>query len=114
MEQSPVSYERLDADNDDSLGRILVFTSKQCPFCGEALRLAKEAASRLHYYSKQLEVVETRIENSRDVLDYHRITAIPTIKIGPATLTGLPKVEDVEQVIHEMMLTDKLNAAMNP
>ncbi len=101
-------YEQAELDNEDNLGKILVFTSRQCPFCGEALRLAREAAARLHYYSEHLEVIETRIENNRDALEQYRITAIPTIRIGRATITGLPKVEDVEQIIHEVMLTDRL------
>lgn len=107
-ECSPDIRETQAVDDGPKLGRILVFTSNQCPFCGEALRLAKEAARRLHYYSQPLEVIEARIENNRDILEQHKITAVPTIKIGQAILTGLPKIEDVEQVIHETMLTERL------
>lgn len=85
--------------------KITVFTSEHCGFCDHALELVKEATRDLSYGSDIFEVVESRIEHHLDRIESEDIIAVPTIMVGKSRIIGVPKLEDVRELIHGAMLT---------
>ncbi|MHA1588271.1 MAG: thioredoxin family protein [Candidatus Thorarchaeota archaeon] len=85
--------------------KITVFTSEHCGFCDHALELVKEATRDLSYGSDIFEVVESRIEQHLDRIESEDIIAVPTIMVGKSRIIGVPKLEDVRDLIHGAMLT---------
>ncbi len=91
--------------------KITVFTSEHCGFCDHAMELVKEAARDLSYGADIFEVVESRIEQHLDRIESEDIIAVPTIVVGKSRIIGVPKLEDVRELIHGAMLTHSVHDA---
>jgi len=89
--------------------KITVFTSDHCGFCSHAMELVKEATRDLSYGTDIFEVVESRIETHLDGIESESIIAVPTIMIGKSRIIGIPKLEDVRELIHGAMLTHRID-----
>ena len=87
----------------DSL-KVNVFTSSNCTFCQEALDAAREVADKFNHLELPVEVIETAVEEHPEVIEAYNAIALPMILIGSAQIIGLPKNEDIEFLIHQMML----------
>ena len=85
--------------------KITVFTSDHCGFCSHAVELVKEATRDLSYGADIFEVVESRIEKHLDRIESESIIAVPTIMVGKSRIIGIPKLEDVRDLIQGAMLT---------
>ena len=91
--------------------KITVFTSEHCGFCDHAMELVKEATRDLSYGANAFEVVESRIEQHLDRIESEDIIAVPTIMVGKSRIIGVPKLEDVRELIHGAMLTHHVHDA---
>ena len=91
--------------------KITVFTSEHCGFCDHAMELVKEATRDLSYGADIFEVVESRIEQHLDQIESMDIIAVPTIMVGKSRIIGVPKLEDVRELIHGAMLTHQVHDA---
>ncbi len=89
--------------------KITVFTSDHCGFCSHAVELVKEATRDLSYGADIFEVVESRIETHLDRIESESIIAVPTIVVGKSRIIGIPKIEDVRELIHGAMLTHRID-----
>ncbi len=99
-------WEMLDSffNGSDSM-KINVFTSSSCTFCHEALEAAHEAAGKFNQLNLSIEVVETSVEEEPEIVEALNIIALPMILIGKSQIIGLPRSEDIEQVLHYTVLT---------
>jgi len=84
--------------------KITVFTSAKCHFCTEAVRVVEKTLEGLPFYESLVEIVETAIEDSPDIIENLEILAVPTIFVSKSRIVGLPRTEDVEQLIHQELL----------
>lgn len=87
----------------DSL-KVNVFTSSNCTFCNEALDAAHEAAEKFNLLHLPVEVIETSVEDSPEIIEAFNAMALPMILVGSSRIIGLPRSEDIEFLIHQMML----------
>jgi hypothetical protein len=69
------------------------------------MEIVKEATQDLNYGADVFEVVESRIEQHLDRIESEGIIAVPTIMVGKSRIIGIPKLEDVRDLIHGAMLT---------
>jgi hypothetical protein len=84
--------------------KVNVFTSSNCTFCEEALDAAQEVAEKFNHLNLSVEVIETAVEDKPEIIEAYNAIALPMILIGTAQIIGLPKTEDIEFLIHQMML----------
>jgi len=75
------------------------------------MELVKEATRDLSYGADIFEVVESRIEQHLDRIESEDIIAVPTIMVGKSRIIGVPKLEDVRELIHGAMLTHHVHDA---
>lgn len=87
----------------DSL-KVNVFTSSNCTFCNEALDAAHEAAEKFNLLHLPVEVIETSVEDSPEIIEAFNAMALPMILVGSSRIIGLPRSEDIEFLIHQIML----------
>ena len=99
-------WKMLDAlfNGSDSL-KINVFTSPSCAFCNEALEAAREAARKFNQLNLPIEVVETSVEEQPEIIEALNVIALPMILIGKSQIVGLPRSEDIEQLLHQAVLS---------
>ncbi|MGY5862022.1 MAG: thioredoxin family protein [Candidatus Thorarchaeota archaeon] len=90
--------------------KITVYTSDHCGFCSHAMELVKEATRDLNYGADIFEVVESRVETHLDRVESEGIIAVPTIMVGKSRIIGIPKLEDVRDLIHGAMLTHRTDS----
>ncbi|MFW9804000.1 MAG: glutaredoxin family protein [Candidatus Thorarchaeota archaeon] len=88
--------------------KITLFTSDACAFCEEAREVLKEAVERVSYYHPYLEVVESRVDKKPALTEKHQVLAVPTIFVAKSRIVGMPRVDDLEQLIHQEMLSQYL------
>ncbi|RDE11649.1 MAG: hypothetical protein C4K49_11475 [Candidatus Thorarchaeota archaeon] len=83
--------------------KVTVYTSKGCIFCKEAIEMLREAAG--HFSREQLgvEVIESRVDDKPELVESLDIVAVPTILVGKSRVIGLPRLEELESLIHEAM-----------
>jgi len=72
------------------------------------MELVKEATRDLRYGADIFEVVESRIETHLDRIESEGIIAVPTIMVGKSRIIGIPKLEDVRDLIHGAILTHRV------
>lgn len=84
--------------------RINVYTSEYCSFCNDALSIAHSAAERISSVGKLVEVVEIPVDDSPSLIEELDIMALPMIQISHLRVIGIPQPEDVERLIHEVIL----------
>jgi hypothetical protein len=84
--------------------RIDIFTSKHCSFCNEALETVRSAVGNASYLKHPINVVETSVDNSPELIEAFNLVALPLIQIGRSQIIGLPNLEDVERLIHNTIL----------
>ncbi|MFW9800313.1 MAG: thioredoxin family protein [Candidatus Thorarchaeota archaeon] len=113
MQQSSYSHHKpvvagTDSSSDHDAIKINVFTSKQCAFCSIALQIVEEAVGRLDFYQPHIEVVETPVEKRPRLTERLQILAVPTIVVSESRIVGLPRIDELEQLIHQEMFTSKL------
>ncbi len=84
--------------------KVNVFTSSNCTFCNEALDAAFEVAEKFNHMQLSVEVIETSVEDRPDVIELFNAIALPMIVVGNSKIIGLPRSEDIENLIHQMML----------
>ena len=83
---------------------VSVFTSGGCIFCKEALAMVREAARNLTYDQLGVEVIERPVDEKPDLMESLHIVAVPTIQIGRTRVVGLPRYEELENLLHEAVL----------
>ncbi|MFW9793644.1 MAG: hypothetical protein ACFFEE_05050 [Candidatus Thorarchaeota archaeon] len=83
-----------------------VFTSSSCTFCDEALNAAFEVAEKFSSFDMPIEVVETSVEDSPEVIEAMNAIALPMIQVGNSRIIGLPSAEDIELLVHQLILAD--------
>ncbi len=66
--------------------------------------MVEEALESLPFYEPYVDVVETDIEEEPELTENLEILAVPTILVARARVIGLPRPEDIEQLIHQEML----------
>ena len=97
---------QLDAFYSESASlKVNVFTSLNCTFCQDALDAAREVAEKFNLVNLPVEVVETSVEDKPEIIEAYNAIALPMIIIGTSQIIGLPRTEDIEFMIHQMMLT---------
>jgi len=74
------------------------------------MELVKEATRDLNYGADIFEVVESRVETHLDRVESEGIIAVPTIMVGKSRIIGIPKLEDVRDLIHGAMLTHRTDS----
>jgi glutaredoxin len=85
--------------------KVNVLTSSSCTFCHEALDAAREVAEKFNLLNLEVEVTETSVEEKPEIIEAYNAIALPMILIGSSQIVGLPRTEDIELMIHQMMLT---------
>jgi hypothetical protein len=88
--------------------KITLFTSDTCAFCDEAREVVKEAVERVSYYHPYLEVVESPVDKKPSLIEKHQVLAVPTVFVAKSRIIGMPRVDDLEQLIHQEMLSQYL------
>ncbi len=84
--------------------KVKVFTSSSCNFCDEALDAAYDAAEKFALFDLQIEVIETSVDECPEIIEALNAIALPMILVGNSRIIGLPRVEDIELLIHQIML----------
>ena len=84
--------------------RINIYTSQHCAFCNDALEVVHSTVDKISYIGKHVQVVETAIDDKPSLVEDLDILALPMIQIGHLRIIGLPRSEDIEQLIHETIL----------
>ncbi len=84
--------------------KVNVLTSSSCNFCNEALDAAFEAAEKFALFDLEVEVIETSVDDNPEIVEALNAIALPTILVGNSSIIGLPRVEDIELLIHQIML----------
>ncbi|MHA1925238.1 MAG: glutaredoxin family protein [Candidatus Thorarchaeota archaeon] len=87
---------------------ITLFTSDTCAFCDEAREVVKEAVERVPFYQPYIEVVETPVDKKPAMTERHQVLAVPTVFVAKSRIIGMPRVDDLEQLIHQEMLSQHL------
>lgn len=96
---------QLDAFYSESASlKVNVFTSSSCTFCQEALDAAREVAEKFNLLNLPVEVIETSVEERPEIIEAYNAIALPMILIGSSQIIGLPRTEDIEFMINQMML----------
>ncbi|MGY5875125.1 MAG: thioredoxin family protein [Candidatus Thorarchaeota archaeon] len=88
---------------------ITVFTSQNCPFCGEAVRVVREVARNLDIYETSVSVIESLVEAEPSMVEDLSVLTVPTTVIGNSRIVGLPDENEVENLIHQAMLAAFMN-----
>ena len=104
-QKSSLSQE-LDATRESI--KITLFTSDTCAFCDEAREVVKEAVERVPYYHPYIEVVESQVDKKPIMTEKHQVLAVPTVFVANSRIVGMPRVDDLEQLIHQEMLSQYL------
>ncbi|MHA1948459.1 MAG: thioredoxin family protein [Candidatus Thorarchaeota archaeon] len=95
----------LDAFHSESASlKINVFTSSSCTFCQEALDAAREVAEKFNSLNLPVDVVETSVEEQPNIIEEYNAIALPMVLVGSSQIIGLPRTEDIEFMIHQLML----------
>jgi len=89
--------------------KITLFTSDTCAFCDEAREVVKEAVERVSYYHPYIEVVESPVDKKPALTERHQVLAVPTVFVAKSRIIGMPRVDDLEQLIHQEMLLQYLH-----
>ncbi|MHA2020874.1 MAG: glutaredoxin family protein [Candidatus Thorarchaeota archaeon] len=88
--------------------RITLFTSDTCAFCDEAREVVKEAVERVPFYQPYIEVVESPVDKKPVLTERHQVLVVPTVFVANSRIIGMPRVDDLEQLIHQEMLSQHL------
>ncbi len=88
--------------------RITIFTSDTCLFCNQAREIVKEAVERVPFYQPYIEVVESPVDKKPALTERHQVLAVPTVFVANSRIIGMPRVDDLEQLIHQEMLSQYL------
>ncbi|MFX1262994.1 MAG: glutaredoxin family protein [Promethearchaeota archaeon] len=88
--------------------KITLFVSDTCAFCDEAREVVKEALARVSYYQPYIEVVESPVDKKPALTERHQVLAVPTVFVANSRIVGMPRVDDLEQLIHQEMLSQYL------
>ncbi len=83
--------------------KVNVFTSSNCTFCNEALVAAHEAAEKFAFFDIPVKVIETSVEDNPEIIEAFNAIALPMILVGNSRIIGLPRSEDIESLIHQMI-----------
>jgi glutaredoxin len=84
---------------------VSVFTSGGCVFCKEALAMVRQVSKNLFYDELGVQIVELPVDEKPDLVKSLDIFAVPTIQIGRSRVVGLPRIEELENLMHEAVLT---------
>ncbi|MFW9966607.1 MAG: glutaredoxin family protein [Candidatus Thorarchaeota archaeon] len=88
--------------------RITIFTSDTCVFCNEAMEAVKEAVRRVPFYQPYIEIVESPVDRQPTISENYQVLAVPTVFVANTRIVGMPRVDDLEQLIHQEMLSSHL------
>jgi hypothetical protein len=83
---------------------VTVYTSDNCAFCEPAIDVVKQAIADLSAIGCTPQLRISRIEQMKPINDYSEISAIPTIAVGRYQIIGLPRVEEVEHLLHRVIM----------
>jgi glutaredoxin len=83
--------------------KVNVFTSSNCTFCNEALDAAHEAVEKFAFSDIPVKVIETSVEENPEIIEALNAIALPMILVGNSRIIGLPRCEDIEYLIHQMI-----------
>ncbi len=93
---------------------ITVFTSQNCPFCGEAVRVVRDVVRNLDIYETGVSVIESLVEAEPSTVEDLSVLTVPTTVIGNSRIVGLPDENEVENLIHQAMLAAFMNVRSDP
>lgn len=79
---------------------VTIYTSDECAFCEPAIDTVKKAIDEVSTIGCRPHVIVSRVDPDQPSLNDRDILALPTIAIGRYQLVGLPRVEEVEHLIH--------------
>lgn len=79
---------------------VTIYTSDECAFCEPAIDTVKKAIDEVSSIGCRPHVIVSRVDPKQPSLNDSNILALPTIAIGRYQLVGLPRVEEVEHLIH--------------
>ena len=97
------AHSKIETCTSESL-KVNVFTSPNCSFCNEALDAAYEVADKFNHLQLPVEVIETSVEERPEIIEHFNAIALPMIVVGNSRIIGLPRNEDIENLIHQIML----------
>jgi glutaredoxin len=80
--------------------KVTIYTSDECPFCEPAIDTVHKAIDGLFSMNHKPQIVVSRIDTKTSYSSDKHILALPTIAIGRYKLVGLPRVEEVEHLLH--------------
>ena len=93
---------------DNNSVTVTVYTSDNCAFCEPAIDVVKQAIDDLSAIGCTPQLKISRIEQMTPINDYSQISAIPTIAVGRYQIVGLPRVEEVEHLLHRVIMESDL------
>jgi hypothetical protein len=79
---------------------VTIYTSDECAFCETAIDAVRKAIKGMSSIGCKPEVVVSRIDTLNPSLNDISIYALPTISIGQYQLIGLPRIEEIEHLLH--------------
>jgi hypothetical protein len=79
---------------------VTIYTSDKCAFCEPAIDTVKKAIDEVSSIGCKPHFIVSRVDPDQPSLNDREILALPTIAIGRYQLVGLPRVEEVEHLIH--------------
>lgn len=80
--------------------KVTIYTSDECAFCEPAIDTVHKAIEGMFSLGHKPQVIVSRIDTKTSVINDRQILALPTIAIGKYQLVGLPRIEEVEHLLH--------------
>jgi hypothetical protein len=72
------------------------------------MEVVKEAVGRVPFYQPYIEIVESPVDAEPSFTERHQVLAVPTVFVAKSRIIGMPRVDDLEQLIHQEMLSSHL------
>jgi hypothetical protein len=67
--------------------------------------MVRQVSKNLFYDELGVQIVELPVDEKPDLVKSLDIFAVPTIQIGRSRVVGLPRIEELENLMHEAVLT---------
>ena len=102
VEASSTEPKSQKQDNHDVT--VTVYTSDHCAFCETAIDVVKQAIADLSLIGCTPQLRISRVDSVKPIRDDSHISTIPTIAAGRYQIVGLPRVEEVEHLLHRAFM----------
>ncbi len=106
------THDSLPIRRSDDSSYIHVYTSKTCAFCSKTLEIVRAVVAGMDVYDIDMHVIEKKVEDiliEKEDLD---ILTVPLTVIGDCKIIGLPREDDVKDLIHQAMLAQAFKRAI--